>query len=57
MTKPDVIQTLVPLLIARLPDPFNPTKDDAVKCLVAARQWAEELQEEGGQDYQMFFVG
>ena len=39
----EFIKALVPVLIARLPDPFSPTEADMLKVAEAAGKWAEHL--------------
>jgi hypothetical protein len=39
----DFVRALVPLLIARLPDPLSPTEDDMRRVAEAAGRWSELL--------------
>lgn len=36
----DFVKALVPILIGRLPDPFNPTEAEMRQVAEAARKWA-----------------
>ena len=39
------MQALVPILIGRLPDPFDPSPQGMLRVAEAARRWTEELVE------------
>lgn len=39
----EFVRALVPLLIARLPDPFSPTEADMQRVAEAAGRWSELL--------------
>ncbi|MEO8459305.1 MAG: hypothetical protein ABI451_02145 [Dokdonella sp.] len=58
INKDELIQALLPLLIAKLQEHFSPSEQGAETCLEAARGWADALSKaaEAKPDYNIFFI-